>query len=1258
MGDLEEEQVKNIAAEIKKMEKELNDDLKKLGEELAAITGFDTGAGDEVAQAASGQFGRLERNTAGAEQQLKEYEAQLKKAEEKFKKAQAKWDKLSDAEKQGNNPPQLEKPPEPAVSRDKEKAAYKIYEELKASPNFNTAQMKGHRELVAEVEKRLVDKALKEGVAQYQSEEKEKLIGQLFIEVINEKKTSREKAESVFDFKKDKAELEAKIGALTAEAQGANLEALVKKCGIIKENVGKLKEGDRAEKDMIQIWDEIGALEMEIFTAKRKAVVEKKPEKEIDIPDNVLADIFKDHPKEVAAAMRAIYEDELGAAEGGGRKTTDRVLETMKNLFGGKPDKAVLEKLMACGIRSWDQFKKMWDKKYAQESARILHAWAQDDLRGDVARRTTSWDRINAIKYQLAGRIALNIALVGGGAIAATALFASGGLAGIGLAAAGGAAGGGVRAALQKFLFGRRGFEERKQKQLLELANRKKQEAIAGLMEKRFGKAEDKFEAGTENMFASLVAEAIREVNAEAGKKEAVAGGPELAGKAKAIYIQRLKEFKWEGEEPTEEQKRQFAIAISILMEKGQAATQEAVRNADPLVVRMLDGIMAGYSGSKASSEKYGWKGAASTTALGAAAGVAFFSAQWQARAAMGALGGAAAGYHHGEGKRLGRLEKAAESQITERIKKVYEWKKDFENGTISPQDTGAFCEEIKKFNRYLKGTADSEAEENIVALLQNQERAVWRKEVENLVYEAYRRGLFARLAVIQMQERSDVIGEQGKMTGGDRFKKWIKKNGKRAAWMFGGAVAGAGLAILAGEGISFLREKAGIGPGSLGKKLGIEQAPTDKGAFGGKAAVGAAEVTAAGAVRARAGVGTEELAGADKTGATVETVQGTATISKGQGILHAANKIMHEQPKFFEGWSKQQVHDWKVQELQDMGFKFRGGKWGYPVTVHEGAKVNLVIGADGKPHLELGTEHVTEHKYYKWEETDVKAKQAEAHEAAHRREAVRMETAAEMRGEEVPLAEQKLTPAQLRAGEEIYTRVEELPKAGAAGVAGEEIIRHERVHKAYDELAAAKGKKASAMPQEEVVRKPRGARAKIEMAEPVKAGGAEVVRPPGTYNENVIDLHKQWDSVNLDLYQEDDAGVMEHLLRRIEGRMFTDPDFQHRIDELIHTGDQTQAERIAAVVNEFGTEQLAPEEKLALGHPFVDDDTEFVKLPIENPETGLLVGTAFVAKGDESHAMRIEMEDGTVRYSSSSDINYTPEKAEEILRESWRAAA
>jgi len=177
-------------------------------------------------------------------------------------------------------------------------------------------------------------------------------------------------------------------------------------------------------------------------------------------------------------------------------------------------------------------------------------------------------------------------------------------------------------------------------------------------------------------------------------------------------------------------------------------------------------------------------------------------------------------------------------------------------------------------------------------------------------------------------------------------------------------------------------------------------------------------------------------------------------------------------------------------------------------------------------------------------------------------------------------------------------------------------------------------------------------------MAEPVKAGGAETVKPPTAYSENIIDLHRQWDSVNLDLYQEDDAGVMEHLLRRIENRMFADPDFQHRIDELIHNGNQTQAERIAAAVNEFGTEQLAPEEKLALGHPFVDDDNEFVKLPIENPETGLLVGTAFVSKGDESHAMRIEMEDGTVRYSSSSDINYTPENATAILEESWRTAA
>jgi len=1259
MEEVEEEQIKNISQEIGKMQKELSDGVEELSKEVERITGTVIGKEGSLPEISDALLERRDREmknsplTRDWETKHQEW-AGKKDAKEKWEKSKKNWDEWrlylagnpdqDDKDKWKKKRKIKDDPEDPGAAPaeagnepkkpEGEEMLFHIYEDLKAQLGANLLAP-GFQEILKEVKERSDRKIRSSGlgtdmehIAPGKEDQLKEIIGKAMAEILekHKKEKGEAKKEDVFDFKKDKVELDTKIGALTAEAQGINIEALVKKCKELKEKIGKLKEGAEAEKDMVQIWEEIGELEMEIFKEKRKAVVEKKPEKEIDIPDHVLAEIFKGHPKEVAAAMRAIYEDELGAAEGGGKKTTDRVLEKMKNLFGAKPDPAVLEKLRQCGIRSWDQFKKLWDKKYAQDSARILHAWAQDDLRGDVARRTTSWDRIKAIKWQLAGRIATNIALVGGGAIAATALFASGGLAGVGLAAAGGAAGGGVRAALQKFLFGRRGFEDRKQKKLLELANRKKQEAIAELMQKRFGANEDKFEAGTENMFATLVAEAIREVNAEIGKKETVTGGPELAGKAKAIYIQHLKEFKWEGEEPTDEQKRQFAIAINILMEKGQAATQEAVRNADPLVVRMLDGIMAGYSGSAASKEKYGLKGAVTTTALGAAAGVAFFSSQWYARGAMGALGGAAAGYHYGEGKRLGRLEKAAESQVTDRLIKADRWRKDFEKGMITPEDTAALCDEISKFNRYLKGIADSEAEENIVALLQSPERAVLRKQMENLVYESYRRGLFAHLAILEMQKRSVEAAAEGKMTGGDRFKKWIKKNGERTIWAFGGAVAGAALAIAAGEGIKEVREHFGIGPGSLGRKLGIEQAPTDKAAFGGKAAAGAAEVTAASAARGAAGTETAQMA---------ETIQGTATISKGQGILHATDKLMHDQPDYFKGWSKQQVHDWKVQELRDMGFKFRGGKWGYPVTVHEGAKVNLMVDAQGKPHLELGTEHITEHKYVQWKEA-APAEKVPGEDVYHkmpRYTNVQEETAAELRGEEFDTGKgygPQPTAEEIKAAGQIYTRVEELPKAGAAGVAGEEIIRHEKAHAALDkELAGAKAKPSAA---DEVVRKPRGARAKVEIVEPGKAKAAALNIDRVQKNLNI--LHTDWNDWFGGNLAEDHGGVIEGLRQKVDLAISDRPDLQARFDQIVNNDNLTQQQKMDQLIGLLPPGALGTEERIFLGADYVRNDKLFTEVIQE--------GFRYTIAKNGSHAMKVEdLESGNFTFLSTGRNGY-----------------
>lgn len=100
-------------------------------------------------------------------------------------------------------------------------------------------------------------------------------------------------------------------------------------------------------------------------------------------------------------------------------------------------------------------------------------------------------------------------------------------------------------------------------------------------------------------------------------------------------------------------------------------------------------------------------------------------------------------------------------------------------------------------------------------------------------------------------------------------------------------------------------------------------------------------------------------------------------TLDDSEGVLHGGNKLMRLHPELFthangQPWTADEIHKWRVDELKEMGFKFKGDKWGYPMTVHGGAQVELFTDASGQPHFKLASdEHVTWHKKYKWVDTE-----------------------------------------------------------------------------------------------------------------------------------------------------------------------------------------------------------------------------------------------------------------------------------------------
>ncbi|MBT3539428.1 hypothetical protein HN481_04875, partial [Candidatus Parcubacteria bacterium] len=123
------------------------------------------------------------------------------------------------------------------------------------------------------------------------------------------------------------------------------------------------------------------------------------------------------------------------------------------------------------------------------------------------------------------------------------------------------------------------------------------------------------------------------------------------------------------------------------------------------------------------------------------------------------------------------------------------------------------------------------------------------------------------------------------------------------------------------------------------------------------------------------ADIGGEEVVGGVEAGPRTPEVSSLniQDIKKGEGILHGVNRALREVTAgndSLSGMSDQEIHTWKIQELKNMGFVFQDGKWGYPMTVHEGAQVELFTDPEGQPHFRVVGEEgstVTSHEHIKF---------------------------------------------------------------------------------------------------------------------------------------------------------------------------------------------------------------------------------------------------------------------------------------------------
>ncbi len=982
--EIGQKEAEKIGQEIKQLQSEVKIALADLENKLKGLEPRKSGA-ETLAEEASGLQSRLDRDVQKNAKDFKSQVEQVKQVHDEWKKDKEEWtknkkdkdawEKLKD--KKGEPDPgdpgvEPKEPPKPdsiktpdfdQVKIDK---AFALFTSLETDIAAGTASDK-HKKIIEKV-KELADKqAKREGIGGFLNYDdkdgtRQQVIAEIFQKVLDEEKAKVEVEVEKFDLNKEKEELKNKLIDFKARAEaigfniavGQTVKQTIDNWLKIVNDIDATKPQADQEKSVLQWWKFIGEEEPKLYKAeqeKQPTLEKAETEKDIDIPDIVLRELFADRPKEVRAILEEIYKEKLKATDEQQTKFEDNesVMEAMGKLMDKKPSKDVLDKLRQYGIKNWEQFQNVWNKKMAKKAAGVLHQWGQADLQSELAKQIGAWDTIKALKWQLGARIATNIALVGGGAILATSIFATGGAAGVALAAAGGATGGGIRALLQKFMFGGKTMEDRKKKALEEMYDNKRNEIIKNTLDKKFIGASasgNTLSGETKAIFSSIMAEAIRTASDEMVKGDAgdfsSTEANALSGDSKRLFIQALKNAREAGLDVSAEQKVSMALALQSLIKRGEMKNVEAVKASDPLVIKMLDGVMAGYSGQLASRENFGMAGTATSMVAGAAVGAAFSSAEYSviARGVLGGLGGATAGYRFGEGLRAKReVKKASETFLPRFNETNIQWENYSKNPeSLDIDELKKFGDEIKSFNRYLKGEADTVAEQNIVSLLKDNPQL--RKQIENLVYQAYRRGVFARIGLAEMQKHTEESTKDSNIKLSDSTKKWLEKQIDRGIYTTAGAMVGAASAIVLGRGFQEIgKHVKHLIVGDVHHAPIVHRAPhvSDiiKGATG-AAAIEHAAIPSSGTTQAEVtpAVQTPEVAPAHPA-----------------GLIDAPTKA--------GGFT-----DWRHQIMVKMGYKFDGGKIDHALRFHPGAKIALMH-HDGTPVVDKSG-HAVEYTFKK----------------------------------------------------------------------------------------------------------------------------------------------------------------------------------------------------------------------------------------------------------------------------------------------------
>ncbi|GEM_PF-2872090 len=757
--------------------------------------------------------------------------------------------------------------------------------------------------------------------------------------------------------------------------------------------------------------EEVDELEREVRVIQSKHTLEsyKKTKKKeviaedekyvpvINIPEHLMRELLKSRHVEVESAVRALFTHDLSEA-----MDEERALEAFRDIFSDDaPDADVLNKLKKYGIREWGQFKKLWDEKFADTMLRTMHEMAKALVKKEVAARITLGNKVGKLWGTLLGRAAISGALIGGSALALTAVLGSGGLGGFAVAAGAGGLGGLIKSKIHQKLGGK--FQKKITEKMEELEHEKHDEVLKNVVDQMLAGVTGKHAGGGKHKgssefpsFMAALAQGLRDITTEENTlKDAQAPEVEkLTGNARVLYEQILAHV--DTQEPSEKVRTQLAQVVSRLNGNGDVKQIIADKTLDSKLATALGTFFNAYSGKD---------GAVRSTVVGAVAGAAFFAGEAGARIGFGALLGARTGYKMGELAENKAREKESRNRVFTDIEMLRTYtKKQFEKQNVPPEERKKSQDALMRLKRLLHTSLGASLDELAVFGVVGREKkakddttgAGWIdaagrvvidatgkildpelkflvQDMRSAVNDAEEYGLLheqpenrQKLATVldQLKQKGDEIAKEQHGNGKSKWIKW--------AYAVGGAVVGAVTAWAPREVFENMSRSETVSVGT--PEVWVKNSASPETVVGSTTTASAVESTSVSSK-------TEVVPVSESVRASERADIFVGEIKKGEGVLHGANRAIDkaiESGKFkIEGDVDGKITDaelraWKIKELKNMGFVFEKGKWGYPFTVHPGAEVVIRTDENGNAQLALidDPKKISHHEFIKFKDT------------------------------------------------------------------------------------------------------------------------------------------------------------------------------------------------------------------------------------------------------------------------------------------------